>query len=143
MWDISDKGWTERQARAQAVLRVHPATIDCMRHGLLPKGDPLPVAKVAAIQAAKSVPSLIPYCHPVPIDQVAVEFAVGDDMIVVTTLVKSTYKTGVEMEALTAAAVAALTIYDMLKMLDPGMKMTDVSLIEKRGGKSDFERGAA
>jgi cyclic pyranopterin monophosphate synthase len=140
VWDVSEKGWTLRQARARAVLLVHPATIDCMRNGLLPKGDPLPVAKVAAIQAAKNTSNIIPYCHPLPIDNVAVDFAVADDRITVTTLVKATYKTGVEMEALTAATVAALTIYDMLKMLDMGMQIAEVSLIEKRGGKSDYAR---
>jgi len=138
MWDVSGKGWTERSARARAVLTTAPETIVRLRAGDLPKGDPLPVARVAGVQAAKNTPNIIPYCHPLPLDKVAVEFEVLDNSIIVTTTVKATYKTGVEMEALTAAAAAALTIYDMLKMLDPGMVISHVGLLEKRGGKSDF-----
>ena len=143
MWDVSNKGWTDRIARARAVLRASPETIARLRSGDLPKGDPLPVARVAAVQAAKNTPGIIPYCHPLPLDKVGVEFEVLDDAIVVTTEVKATYKTGVEMEALTAAAVAALTIYDMLKMIDMGMRIEEVCLLEKRGGKSDFLQGEA
>ncbi len=140
MWDVSNKGWTDRVARARAVLRTAPATITALRAGELPKGDPLPVARVAAVQAAKNTPGIIPYCHPLPLDKVGVEFEILEDCIVITTEVKATYKTGVEMEALTAASVAALTIYDMLKMIDMGMRIEEVALLEKRGGKSDFAR---
>ncbi|MBM4388707.1 MAG: bifunctional molybdenum cofactor biosynthesis protein MoaC/MoaB, partial [Deltaproteobacteria bacterium] len=103
-----------------------------------PKGDPLLVAKVAAVQAAKNTCQIIPYCHPVPVDFVGVEFELGDGLIGVSVGVKAIYKTGVEMEALTAASVAALTLYDMLKMLDEDMEISSVVLVEKRGGKTDF-----
>jgi cyclic pyranopterin phosphate synthase len=106
----------------------------------LPKGDPLPVAKVAAIQAAKNTSQIIPYCHPLPVEHLGVEFEIGHDFITVTTKVVAHYKTGVEMEALTAAAVGALSIYDMAKMIDPAMAVEQVILIEKTGGKSDFNR---
>lgn len=138
MWDVSNKEWTPRTAVARAVLVAKESTIDALTRGELPKGDPIPVARVAAIQAAKNTPQIIPYCHPIPIDKVSVEFTVGTDRIEIRTEVKSTYKTGVEMEALTAAATAALTLYDMLKMLDMGMRITSLELVEKRGGKSDF-----
>ena len=142
MWDVSEKKNTARSAIAAATLRMRPETVRAIRDGTAPKGDPLPVAKVAAIQAAKNTSSIVPYCHPLPITHVGVGFEVGEDFVTVTATVKTDYKTGVEMEALTAATVAALTIYDMLKMLDPGMAIERVALVEKRGGKSDFTRGA-
>jgi cyclic pyranopterin phosphate synthase len=140
MRDVSAKAVTRRTATAQAVLRAHPDTIRTIREGRLPKGDPLPVAKVAAIMAAKNTSQIIPYCHPLPVEHLGVDFEVGEDFIRVTTHVVAHYKTGVEMEALTAAAVAALSIYDMAKMIDPGMAVEQVALIEKTGGKSDFLR---
>jgi molybdenum cofactor biosynthesis protein MoaC len=138
MLDISRKIKTLRSATAEAVLKLAPTTIERIRQKDIPKGDPLEVAKVAAVQAAKNTSQIIPYCHPLPIDFVSVEYALGDDTIVITTTVKAIYKTGVEMEALTAATVAALTLYDMLKMLDESMEITGVRLINKKGGKSDF-----
>ena len=141
MRDVSAKPVTRRTATAQAVLRAAPETIRTIAEGRLPKGDPLPVAKVAAIQAAKNTSQIIPYCHPLPVEHLGVEFEIGVDTIRVTTHVVAHYKTGVEMEALTAAAVAALSIYDMAKMIDPGMVVEQVALIEKTGGKSDFSRG--
>jgi molybdenum cofactor biosynthesis protein MoaC len=138
MKDVSAKNRTLRTAVAQASLRAQPTTIEAMRAGKIPKGDPLPVAKVAAIQAAKETSRIIPYCHPMPVDSVDVEFEVGKDQIAVTATVKALYRTGVEMEALTAAAVAALTLYDMMKMLDPEMEILGVRLVRKQGGKSDF-----
>lgn len=138
MWDISNKGWTDRTARARAVLRIAPETRAALVTGDLPKGDPFPVSRVAAVQAAKNTPGIIPYCHPLPLDKVGVEFTLLDDAVEIIVEIKATYKTGVEMEALTAATVAALTIYDMLKMLDMGMRIESVALLEKRGGKSDF-----
>jgi cyclic pyranopterin phosphate synthase len=139
MRDISNKIKTLRTARAQAVVKAHPDTIKLVVEGKAPKGDPLAVARVAAVQAAKNTSQLIPYCHPIPIDFVDVQFELGKDTIGITTEVKAVYKTGVEMEALAAAAVAALTVYDMLKIVDEGMEILGVKLIEKRGGKSDFK----
>lgn len=138
MLDISRKFTTLRTAVAQATVTVAPETLARVRRGDLPKGDPLTVARVAAIQAAKNTSQIIPYCHPLPLDYVGVEFTLGDETIVVTTTVKAIHKTGVEMEALTAASVAALTLYDMLKALDARLEIHGVRLLAKRGGKSDF-----
>jgi len=138
MFDVSSKSRTARVAKAQSVLKTLPGTIRLIQERRVPKGDPLEVAKVAAIQAAKNTAQIIPYCHPLPLDHVAVEYELGDDQIQVTVTVKAIYKTGVEMEALTAAAVGALTLYDMLKMLDDSLAIHEVRLIEKRGGKSDL-----
>lgn len=137
MRDVSAKSDTLRTAAARAVLTVSPATLAAIREGRAPKGDPLPVARVAAIQAAKNTPQLIPYCHPVPLDYVGVEFEIGESFIAVNTEVKAVYKTGVEMEALTAAAVAALNLYDMLKIIDDTMEIQSVTLLAKTGGKSN------
>lgn len=138
MLDISSKIKTLRTATAQARLLLSPSTISRIREGTIPKGNPLEVAKVAAIQAAKNTSSIIPYCHPLPIDFTGVEFEFGDDWIDVRTTVKAIYKTGVEMEALTAASVAVLTMYDMMKMLDEKMSIGSIVLVKKTGGKSDF-----
>jgi len=138
MRDVSHKVSTLREAVAKAVLRVSPSTIEQIRTNTLPKGNPLSVAKVAAIQAAKNTSTIIPYCHPIPVEFVGVEFHLDEDSIEIETTVKAVYKTGVEMEALTAASVAALTIYDMAKMVDELMQIESVTLISKKGGKSDF-----
>ncbi len=137
MRDISQKTDSLRTAVAKAVLRVSPTTIQLIRDGKIPKGDPLSCAKVAAIQAAKNTSQIIPYCHPIPISFVGVEFQLDEDAIEIVATVKAIYKTGVEMEALTAASVAALTIYDMTKMLDDLMQIETVRLESKTGGKSD------
>ncbi len=142
MWDVSDKAPTVRTATARAFLRAAPDTIAAIRSGTVPKGDPLPVAKVAAILAAKNTPDIIPYCHPLGLEHIGTAFEVKDEGIAITTTVKTSGKTGVEMEALTAAAVAALTLYDMLKQLDMAMTIERVELVEKRGGKSDFARSS-
>ena len=139
MLDISHKIKTLREAKAQATLKVSPDTILLIRGNNIPKGNPLEVAKVAAINSAKSTSNIIPYCHPLPIDYVGVDFELLDDQIIVNVEVKAIYKTGVEMEALTAASIAALTLYDMMKMLDEKMEITGVKLLEKSGGKSDFK----
>ncbi len=139
MRDVSGKARTLRTAEATATLKISPATIEMIRKGEIPKGDPLPVAKVAAIQAAKNTSTIIPYCHPIPVEFVGVEFTVGEDRIDLSVTVKAIYRTGVEMEALTAASVAALTIYDMTKMLDDEMEIVGLRLREKKGGKSDFK----
>lgn len=138
MLDVSKKVKTLRTATAEARLTLAARTIARIRERSVPKGDPLEVARVAAIQAAKNTSQIIPFCHPLPIDHVAVEFELRDVEIVVTASVKANYKTGVEMEAMTAAAVAALTLYDMLKMLDESMEITSIKLLSKTGGKSDF-----
>jgi len=139
MRDISNKTSTLRTAIARATLKVSPQTIQSIRDGKIPKGDPLPVAKVAAIQAAKNTSQIIPYCHPLPVDFVDCRFDLHADSIEITTEVKAIYKTGVEMEALTAASVAALTIYDMAKQVDEKMEIVGVMLVKKKGGKSDFK----
>jgi cyclic pyranopterin monophosphate synthase len=140
MRDISDKIKTLRVATAQAILKASPDTIMAIREHTVPKGDPLPVAKVAAVQAAKNCSQIIPYC-PLPIDFVGVDFQLHDTFIEVKATVKAIYKTGVEMEALAAASVAVLTLYDMLKMLDESMEIGSVRLLSKKGGKSDFRSG--
>lgn len=140
MRDISAKINSLRTATAQAILHASPETIRMILDGKVPKGDPLPVAKVAAVQAAKNTPQVIPYCHPVPLDYVGVEFELLADKIKITTTTKAIYKTGVEMEALTAASVAALNLYDMLKMLDAEMRIEGIELLEKQGGKGDFKQ---
>jgi len=138
MLDISQKSNTLRTATAKAILRVSPSTITTIKEHKVPKGDPLAIAKVAAVQAAKCTSNIIPYCHPLPITHVGVEFQLDEDAIEITTFVKAIYKTGVEMEALTAATVAALTIYDMTKMLDELMCLEQVRLVAKTGGKSSY-----
>lgn len=137
MRDVSAKVDTLRTAKAQAVLTAAPETLALIRDGKAPKGDPLPVAKVAAIQAAKETPRTIPYCHSVPLDYVGVEFEMGEDSITSTVEVKAIYKTGVEMEALTGAAAAALNLYDMLKIVDDTMEIKGITLLSKTGGKSN------
>lgn len=143
MRDISAKIKTLRTATAEAVITMQPDTAQRIRQGTVPKGDPLPVAKVAAVQAAKNTSQIIPYCHPLPIDFVGVDFEVQDTQIRIAVTVKALYKTGVEMEALSAASVAALTLYDMLKMLDESMEIQGIRLLEKTGGKSDFKQHVA
>jgi len=139
MIDVSNKIKTARTAKAQAVLRLNAETMQLIHQNKIPKGNPLEVAKVAAVQAAKNTSNIIPYCHPLPIDYAGIEYEFGEEKITVTATVKAIYKTGVEMEALTAAAVAALTLYDMMKMLDSSMEIIGVKLLEKTGGKSDFK----
>lgn len=138
MRDISQKIKTLRTAIASARLYLSPHTITLIHQNKIPKGNPLEVAKVAAVQAAKRTSDIIPYCHPLPVDYVGVEYSFGENWIEATTTVKAIYKTGVEMEALTAASVAALTMYDMMKMLDEEMSIGEVRLVKKTGGKSDF-----
>lgn len=138
MRDISHKVKSLRTATARATLLASPSLIEKIKRQEVPKGDPLPVARVAAIQAAKNTSSIIPYCHPLPIDYVRVDFDLKSDRVEIDVQVKAVYKTGVEMEAMTAASVAALTIYDMLKVFDESMAIVDVTLLSKKGGKSDL-----
>jgi cyclic pyranopterin monophosphate synthase len=142
MADISGKRLTARLARARAVLALSPGTLELVRLRQVPKGDVLEASRVAAIQAAKDTPRILPFCHNLPLHFVGVEFTLGDDRIVVETTVKTEYGTGVEMEALTAASVAALNLWDMLKPVDAGLRIVSVQLLEKRGGKSDAGAGA-
>ena len=138
MRDVSFKSTTLRVARARALLTVSPATVDIIRRAEVPKGNPLEVAKVAAVIAAKKTTEWIPYCHNIPIEHVTVEFELTDTLITVDVAVTSVAKTGVEMEALTAATAAVLNLYDMLKMLDEEMEISSIRLIDKKGGKSDL-----
>ncbi len=137
MVDVTEKGDTVREAVAVAGVRMKPETLDKIKQQGLKKGDVLAVARVAGIMAAKQTPSLIPLCHPILISNVTVDFEfMGDSYIKIKTAVKCSGKTGVEMEALVAASVSALTIYDMCKAVDRGMTIEQIYLESKRGGKS-------
>jgi cyclic pyranopterin phosphate synthase len=138
MVDVTRKLDTQREAIARGAVRMKAATFDLLKKGEIAKGDVLAVAQLAGIMAAKQTPNLIPLCHPILIGDVKVEFDLDEEnsVVEITTTVKSTGKTGVEMEALTATAVAALTIYDMCKAVDRGMKIENIRLTRKSGGKS-------
>ncbi len=138
MIDISNKYNTLRFARAKALVELSLDTMEKIRTGNLPKQDPLAVARVAAIQAAKKTWEIVPYCHPIPLDWVNVEFDITGNTICIIAEVKAVYKTGVEMEAMTAASVAAITLYDMLKPVDADIVIREIRLEEKKGGKSDY-----
>ena len=142
MVDVGEKPATERRAVAQAIVRVSPETAGKVLAGDAPKGDVLGVARIAGIQAAKRTAELIPLCHPLPISQVEVDIAPDTKLpgIVVKARVKVAGKTGVEMEALTAVSIACLTIYDMVKAVERGMRIEGIRLIEKRGGRSGHYR---
>ena len=137
MVDISEKTGTLRIAVASGKVMMKPETLKAIKSASLKKGDVLATARVAGIMAAKKTPDLIPLCHTILIDEVSVDFNIlGKDCIGIKSTAKSTGKTGVEMEALVAASVAALTIYDMAKAVDKGMTITDIYLESKTGGKS-------
>jgi len=138
MVDVSAKAETARVAVARGSVRMQPATFKLIKRGGTAKGDVLSVAQLAGIMAAKRTPDLIPLCHPILIGNVSIEFAPNEanSTIEITATVESTGKTGVEMEALTATAVTALTIYDMCKAVDRGMKIENIRLVKKSGGKS-------
>ncbi len=137
MVDISQKGATARVAVAKGKVLMEPATLEAINSANIKKGDVLAAARIAGIMAAKKTPDLIPLCHTLLIDEVSVDFDVsGKDFVGITATAKSTGKTGVEMEALVAASVAALTIYDMAKAVDKAMTITDIYLESKTGGKS-------
>jgi cyclic pyranopterin monophosphate synthase len=142
MVDVGAKAVTKRVASAQAVLVTRPDVIDLLVAGELPKGEALAVARVAGILAAKQTPALIPLCHPLPITGVDIGFTTAHDRVRVTATVKTTGVTGVEMEALTAATVAALTVYDMIKAVDRGASIGEVQVLSKSGGASgEWSRG--
>jgi cyclic pyranopterin phosphate synthase len=137
MVDISLKGETVREAVAKGSVIMQPATLEQVNNASMKKGDVLAVARIAGIMAAKKVPDIIPLCHMIPIDSITIDFDLtANDRIGITSTVKSTGRTGVEMEALTAVTVAALTIYDMCKAVEKGMTITDIYLETKTGGKS-------
>jgi cyclic pyranopterin monophosphate synthase len=137
MVDVSEKPDTAREAVAEGFVRMEPATLALIQEGGIPKGDVLAVARVAGIMAAKQTSNLIPMCHPLPVTGVTVDLAPASETeLRISATVKTTGKTGVEMEALTAVSVAALTVYDMCKAVDRGMRIEGVRLLEKRGGKS-------
>jgi cyclic pyranopterin phosphate synthase len=138
MVDVSDKPETAREAVARAVVRMQPATLEAIRLGNAPKGDVLGVARTAGILAAKRTPDLIPLCHPLRLTGIDIAFEedTARGQLTVEARVRTVDKTGVEMEALTAVTVAALTVYDMVKAVEKGVVIGEVRLVEKRGGKS-------
>ena len=142
MVDVGDKEVTARRAVATALLRTRPEVIAMIAEGQVPKGDVLAVARVAGIMAAKRTAEWIPLCHPLGLDAVTVDLTPSGDRVLIRAEVRNHGKTGVEMEALTAAAAAALTVYDMLKAVDRAMLIERVQLEEKSGGRSgSFVRG--
>lgn len=139
MVDVSDKKATVREAEASAFVAMSREVLRALPQN--PKGDPLEVARIAGIQAAKRTSELIPMCHPIPLSKVDVTAEIERDGIAIRTLARTTAETGVEMEALVAASVAALTVYDMCKALDKGIVIREVALVRKSGGKSgDYQR---
>jgi len=136
MIDVSSKSATKRIAIAKGRVAMQPETLAMLRHDKLPKGGALTVAQVAGTMAAKNTSQLIPMCHPLILDEVKIDFEFGKRWLDITAQVKCTGKTGVEMEALTAVSVAALTIYDMCKAVEKGVRIENVRLVRKSGGKS-------
>ena len=140
MVDVGDKQATDRRALARAVVRMAPETAAAAARGDAPKGDVVSTARIAGIQAAKRTDELIPLCHPLALSFVDVRIEVHDDRVEIETEARSTGPTGVEMEALTAASVAALTVYDMVKGIERGVEIAEVFLLEKSGGRHDWRR---
>jgi cyclic pyranopterin phosphate synthase len=140
MVDVGGKPVSERRARARATVRMAADTAAAVKRGDAPKGDVIGTARIAGIQAAKRTAELIPLCHPLPLSFVDVEAEVGETEVVLTAEARTTGQTGVEMEAMTAAATAALTVYDMVKGLERGVEIAEVVLLEKSGGRHDWRR---
>jgi len=139
MVNVSGKTPTRREAEASAFVQIKPAVLKALPNN--PKGDPFEVARVAGIMAAKRTAELIPMCHPLPLTHVAVDIRLCENGVAITTKVATTAETGVEMEALVAASVSALTIYDMLKGMDKAIEIREIVLQRKSGGKSgDYQR---
>ena len=136
MVDVTEKPETSREASAQAVITTRPDVVAQLSDGTLPKGEALGTARIAGIMAAKQTPALIPLCHPLPLGAISVDFEVGRDHVTVVARVATRGVTGVEMEALTAATVAALTLFDMIKAVDHLAVIGDVKVLEKSGGTS-------
>jgi cyclic pyranopterin monophosphate synthase len=141
MVDVGDKAVTDRRALARAVVRMSPETAAAVARGDAPKGDVLGTARIAGIQAAKRTSELIPLCHPLPLSFVDVRLEVGDERVEIEAEARTSAQTGVEMEAMTAAAIAALTVYDMVKGLERGVEIGELVLLEKSGGRHDWRRG--
>jgi len=140
MFDVGHKAETHRIAKAQAIIKVKPETISLIKEGKTPKGDIFEAAKVAGTLGAKKTPDLLPYCHPLPIDNVTIGVTLNQDSIEIIAETETVWKTGVEMESLTAVSIAALSIYDMLKPIDDSLVIESVKLLNKKGGKSDFKQ---
>ena len=141
MVDVGSKDVTDRRAVARAAVRMSGETLDAVRRGDAPKGDVIGTARIAGIQAAKRTAELVPLCHPLPLSYVDVAVELGETAVVLTAEARTSAQTGVEMEAMTAAAVAALTVYDMVKGLERGVTIEAVELLEKSGGRSgDWRR---
>ena len=143
MVDVGHKDTTSREAVAEGSVYMAPATLAAIRDGAVPKGDVLSSARIAGIMAAKRTPDLIPLCHPLPLTKIAIDFQIdeAESRVIITATLRCRGQTGVEMEALTAVSVAALTIYDMAKALEKTMSIGRVQLLQKRGGKSgDWQR---
>jgi cyclic pyranopterin phosphate synthase len=138
MVDVADKAETRRVSTARGRIVMQLETLAAIEHGQIKKGDVLAAAQIAAVMAAKRTSDIIPLCHPLLLDGVSVTFELdhATSAVEVTTTVKTTGRTGVEMEALTAVAAATLTVYDMCKAIDPAMRITDIRLLRKSGGKS-------
>ncbi len=138
MVDVGDKAVTAREAVAEARVSLEPDTLNLVKEGNVKKGDVFGAARMAGIMAAKRTPELIPLTHPLPLDSVNVDFDIDEvkSSIIVTATARTTARTGVEMEAMTAASVAALTIYDMCKAAEKGITISEIKLIKKTGGKS-------
>ena len=143
MVDVTPKEATHRRAVARCTVRMKPETTNLIASNAISKGDVLAVARVAGIQAAKQAANMIPLCHPLLVGSVFLSFTIGDDEVGVEAQVETVDRTGVEMEAMTACAVAALTIYDMCKSVDRSMVITDLTLWEKTGGRSGTYRRQA
>ena len=140
MVDVGHKQVTDRRAVARAVVRMSPETAAAVARGDAPKGDVVATARIAGIQAAKRTAELIPLCHPLPLSFVDVRIEVLDDRVEIQTEARTSGQTGVEMEALTAASVAALTVYDMVKGIERGVEIAEIVLLEKSGGRHDWRR---
>jgi cyclic pyranopterin monophosphate synthase len=140
MVDVGDKPVTGRRALARARVRMAPETAAAVRRGDAPKGDVIGTARIAGIQAAKRTAELIPLCHPLPLSFGDVLIEVRDDVVEIEAEARTSAQTGVEMEAMTAASVAALTIYDMVKGIERGVEIGEVVLLEKSGGRHDWSR---
>ena len=140
MVDVGEKDESERIAVAEAIVTMQPETARAVERGDGPKGEVLGTARLAGIQAAKRTAELVPLCHPLPLSFVDVEAEIGETEVVLTAEARTSAQTGVEMEAMTAAAVAALTVYDMVKGLERGVEIAEVVLLEKSGGRHDWKR---
>jgi len=140
MVDVGDKAVTDRRAVAVGTVRVSPDTARAIRDGDAPKGDVIGAARLAGIQAAKRTSELIPLCHPLPLSFVDVRIDVGETEVAIEAEARTTAQTGVEMEALTAVATAALTVYDMVKGIERGVEISEIKLVQKTGGRADWSR---